>query len=120
MKLSPLDILFSKYIRLRADYTCEYCGSVQNPETKRPQMDTAHFKGRRYRQVRWDTDNAACLCHGCHMHMHDNPDTWAKFFETRLGSRRLEELGIRAEKTWPKVDKAAIKADLVEKIRGME
>ena len=120
MKRDPMDAMFSDIIRARDDYTCQYCGKVQNRETKRPQMDCAHFKGRRYSHVRWDELNACCLCHGCHMYMHDNPDEWTEFYTKRLGSKKVEELGIRAHTLWPKVDKKAIKESLKKRIGELE
>lgn len=114
IKLYPLDILFSKYIRSKAQYTCEYCGT--NPDPKG--LHCSHFIGRRYRNTRWNESNCSCLCFGCHNLMHDFPSLHRAFFVKRIGTDRIEQLEILA-RSGQKPDLAAIKAELERKLKGV-
>ena len=113
IKLLPLDILFSKYIRMKADGNCEYCGAWKT-------LQCSHFHGRRKRSVRYDEDNACGLCFSCHMYLGENPFQHTEFFKKRLGTDRFEKLNIRAEMTHPKPDTEKIALELKEKIKAME
>jgi len=118
IKVDPLDVLFSQVVRARANYTCEYCG--QQPKARG--MHCSHFHSRRKKSVRWNLDNAACLCMGCHTYLDGNPYVHTEWFKKRLGSVKFEQLNIRAEmlvKATPQF-KAEIKAYLHEQLRRME
>lgn len=115
IRISPLDKLFSQYVRLLADGKCEYCG--KNMEFNR--LQASHFHGRRKRSTRWDTDNAAGLCFSCHHYLQENPYQHTEWFKKRLGTRKFDELNVRAEIIF-KPDKAKVEADLKEKIRLIE
>lgn len=115
MKLDPLDILFSKYIRLKVGGKCEYCGKT--PDVRG--LHCAHFIGRRYKNTRWLEDNVACLCMGCHNFMHDFPAIHRDFFIKRLGSDRVEQLEITA-RTYGKPDKEALTLDFQERIKELK
>ena len=114
IKLEPLDILFSRLVRLRADGICEYCGKVGT--------QTSHFHSRRKRSVRWNLDNACWLCFSCHLYLGEHPNKHYEFFKKRLGTEKFEELNIRAEQIthYSKQDKEAIKAGLKNKIKLLE
>jgi len=111
IRIDALDLMFSRYIRLKAG-KCEYCGRYGR-------LECSHFIGRRKRATRWDERNVAALCHGCHQHLGENPAEHTEFFEKRLGSDELERMIIRAN-TPTKVDKEAIKEELKEKIKYLE
>ncbi len=120
MKTSLEDRLFSKYIRLKAGWRCEACGQYIGESNRN--LHCAHFHGRKRLTTRWDEDNAASLCGGCHQDFDDHPDMKNDWFRKRLGSERFEELGIRARKTIKEIplDRKELKADLKEKIRQLE
>ena len=118
IKLDPLDILFSKLIRRRAEGKCEYCGQYPKPQG----YHCHHFIGRRYRNTRYELDNGVALCMACHNLMHDFPDESQAFFVKRVGNQRAEELKIIA-RTFNKMTaerKEKIKADLKEKVKLLE
>ena len=115
IRIDKLDTLFARYVKLRANYECEYCGK----RAKSQGMHCAHFIGRRYKNTRWITDNAACLCMACHNLMHDFSTIHNEFFTKRLGSDRVEQLEIIA-RTYAVPDKKKIEADLKEKIKLLE
>ncbi len=98
MKITPLDKLFSQYIRMRAIqrvHGCERC-LTYSEEYKR--LQCSHFWGRRKRSVRFDENNAAGLCYGCHRYFTSHPAEHAEFFLKRLGRERYEMLEVRAQK----------------------
>ncbi|MBA7661936.1 hypothetical protein ES703_69956 [subsurface metagenome] len=109
IRLDPLDILFSQYIRLKAGGICEYCN-------RKTRLQCSHFHGRRKRSVRWDEDNASALCFTCHLYMGENPYVHTEWFKQRLGSEKFEALNRRAEML-VKVDREAIKTSLKERIK---
>ena len=115
IRLDKLDVLFSRYVRLRADNHCEYCG--QWKEVGR--LQCSHFIGRRHRGTRWEVDNCAALCYTCHNLMHDFPSTHKEFFTQRIGSDRLEQLAIMAN-TRCKPDKEELTKRFKEGIKLLE
>ena len=114
IKLFPLDIMFSKYIRYKSEFTCEYCGQKPNPKG----LHCSHFIGRRYRNTRWLEDNVSCLCFGCHNLMHDFPAIHKAFFVKRLGSDGVEKLEILAL-SGAKPGLIEIKEKLVKKMKAV-
>jgi hypothetical protein len=113
ISLNRTDKLFSQFIRLQAGGKCERCGSVS------PALQCAHFHGRRKRSVRWDADNALCLCFGCHQYFHENPDEHREFMRRKLG-QRLDLLESRARISYPKPDEAIIQLWLKDAIKKLE
>ena len=111
IRIDKLDVLFSQFVRLRAEGKCEYCGRPTD------RLECSHFHGRRKRSTRYDPDNAAGVDFTCHQYLGNNPYAHTEFFKKRLGSERFERLNIRAEMVSPKLDKEAIMASLKDKIR---
>ena len=115
IKVDKLDILFSQFIRLRADGKCEYCGKYVGLA----RLQCSHFVGRRKRATRYDSDNACALDFSCHTYLQEHPYQHTEWFKKRLGSEKFEQLNIRAEQI-VKIDKEATKADFLEKIRRLQ
>ena len=115
LKRDPLDTAFSDYIRLKANYTCEYCGK----QGKGAGMHCSHFIGRRYRATRWLDDNCSCLCMGCHNHMDDFHADHVDFMIKKLGSSRVEQLTIIA-RTKSVIDKPELLEYYKKKIKEVE
>lgn len=118
IKLDPIDKLFSKLIRLRAEGKCEYCGQYAKPRG----YHTHHFIGRRYLNTRYEPENGVALCLSCHNLMGDFPDESQALFVKRVGSHRAEVLKIIA-RTYNKMTperREKIKEDLKEKILLLE
>jgi hypothetical protein len=82
-----LDSMFSRIIRSRG--SCELCGSIDR-------IQCAHLVSRAYRAVRWDEDNAWCLCASCHTRYTHRPVEWALLLEERLGLEQVQALRRRA------------------------
>jgi predicted restriction endonuclease len=64
MKRSPADNLFSKYIRKRAGYKCQKCGTQHEANSKG--LHCAHVFTRGGYVLRFDERNALSLCYPCH------------------------------------------------------
>lgn len=115
IRLDPLDILFSRFIRLRANGVCEKCG---NP-VGFAKLQTSHFHGRRKKSVRWNEDNACALCFSCHQYFTENPLDHVEWFRERLGEGKFTLLYIQAQKR-NKVDKELVRLYLKQKIKEVD
>lgn len=120
IKLDKNDILFSRYIRLRALMRvggCEYC------EKPKPfgKLQCSHFKGRGKHSTRFDPDNCAGICFNCHIYLGANPDIHTAWFQKRLGSERYDALARRANTPFKygKVAKKEIELYLNKLLEGM-
>jgi len=60
-------------------------------------LQTAHIVRRRYLSVRWDLDNAACLCQAHHVYFTWHPLAEERFHTGYLGAEHFEALKKRAE-----------------------
>ena len=116
IKLSTLDSLFSRYVRLLSGGYCKRCGHYVGYR----KLHNAHFHSRRKHSIRWDMDNTAPLCYGCHSHIDGNPFIKIEFFLALLGQERFNQLNERAQRLYPKVDKEALKFYYTEKIKQLE
>ena len=103
IKRNQLDILFSRYIRLKGNGKCEYCGIKKDFE----QLQCSHFYGRRKLSTRYEPDNVSCLCFSCHQRLGENPEEHRQFFMRRLGPKRYLSLMLQAN-TPKKIDKKLI------------
>ena len=81
------DKLFGEIVRSRGK--CERCGSKDF-------LQTAHLISRRYKQVRWDLDNAFCLCRNHHVYFTHHPIEWDLYVEDKIGTTLYKTLKTRA------------------------
>ena len=92
--IDSLDREFSKYIR-SIGY-CEKCF-----RGKSVKLETAHYLTRKHLNIRWDKDNAICLCENCHKWSHRNPELF-HFFVALLkkpyATERIKRLGYQEAK----------------------
>lgn len=83
--IDKLDILFADYIRSRG--YCERCGAVAR-EGSGHGLQCAHVYSRKNMTLRWDPNNALCLCTGCHIYwMHKNPREFTHWFDLKYPER---------------------------------
>lgn len=100
IRIDPLDVLFSKVIRLRAKGKCQRCLKP----TEFGNLQAAHCWGRRKKSVRWDLDNALGLCFYCHRQIDsEDPDAKRDLFTKYLGEAGYKQLNQRAN--WPNLKK---------------
>jgi len=83
IKITPADSWFSKCVRQRAGWACEYCGAQYDQSSQG--LHCSHFHGRGNWSVRFHPDNVAALCYGCHRFMEANPHEHTKWFKERIG-----------------------------------
>ena len=103
IRRDPLDDLFSEYIRKRAMVRvggCEKCKTMKFDTTREDgstkpaymQLEAAHYHGRGPHATRWDIDNSAGLCMGCHSYLDANPVEKTAWFKEQLGDEAFELL----------------------------
>ncbi len=92
ISLTPLDKLFSLYIRTRAKGICERCGQYKGIKG----LQCSHFWGRAKKSTRWDEENCAALCFGCHQYFTSHPAEHTEWFKKRLGEVQYDLLMARA------------------------
>ncbi len=90
VKLFPSDVLFSKYIRTRDNWTCQRCGKKYDPPTSA--LHCSHFWSRGNWSVRFDEDNCEALCYGCHSYLGGNPVLHMEHKIAKLGQKRFDAL----------------------------
>ena len=90
IKIDKADLLFSKYIREKADWTCERCGKLYPPPTTA--LQASHYFGRANEATRFDEDNVAAHCMGCHMRFTANPHEHTEWVKQKLGPERYKVL----------------------------
>jgi len=79
---AKLDLLFTKIVMFRDSRTCQWCGKTQG------QMQTSHVVGRTNLHLRWNLNNAMCLCAYCHLRKwHAQPLASAEWFRTKFPER---------------------------------
>uniref|UniRef100_A0A6H2A1D5 Uncharacterized protein n=1 Tax=viral metagenome TaxID=1070528 RepID=A0A6H2A1D5_9ZZZZ len=71
---------------------CERCGTPKESYLK---LQCCHFHGRSAKSVRWDEDNAAGMCMGCHTYLDGHPMEKVEFFKTLLGEEAFDKLNAR-------------------------
>lgn len=85
------DAAFSDYIRARAGYRCQRCGTQY--KAKSNGLQCSHNFSRRYYNIRFHPDNALALCHNCHNYWFSKDITEAaRFLEETVGKNKLAEL----------------------------
>lgn len=116
IKLRKDDIEFSKYLRKKRGYMCEFCYR-KYPDGNGLQI--SHFHGRRRESVRINEENCSVLCAGCHRKMHENPALYAEWKFKQLGQTRYDLLRLKANQYQKKNITSNLK-DIQFRILSME
>ena len=90
LKLFPSDVIWSKYIRTRDNWTCQRCGTKYHPPTSA--LHCSHFWSRGNWSVRFDFFNCQALCYGCHSYLGGNPQEHREFILNKLGQKEFDAL----------------------------
>lgn len=101
LKLNRADILFSKYIRQKAGWRCEYCHILcKIGDVWVRKLEASHYFVRSHWSTRYDPENVHALCFSCHKRMGEYKrsedgeyDLWMKKL---LGEKGYQALKIRA------------------------
>lgn len=83
-----LDIVFSKYIRLRDKGICITCGK----QDEIGKMDCGHYVSRIYKPTRWHEKNCSCQCPHDNRFMEGCKDVFALKLQEKYGNNILQEL----------------------------
>lgn len=97
IKILAADTWFSKCVREAAGWQCQRCGA-QHQEGSQG-LHCAHYHSRGKWGTRFDPDNVAALCYGCHSYIDRNPHEKIAWFEERLGSGLIAILTEKANDT---------------------
>ena len=120
MKLSPLDKLFSQYIRMRAIdrvHGCERCGAWK---ADYKQLQCAHLISRWHKSIRWDEDAALGLCGGCHLWIDHEEEEKLDLRQRAIGEDRVLLLKARARTPARYVDTSGLELYYEQRIKTLE
>ena len=90
--VKELDTLFSRKIRTIGK--CQRCGKINN-------LQCSHIYTRNQKAIRWDAQNALCLCAGCHFWWHQNPIETLELVKKIFGEDHDALLRSKARNTHP-------------------
>jgi hypothetical protein len=124
-KITALDRLFSKYIRMRDGWRCQICQTDYSHN--HALLDCAHCFSAGTHQTRYEPDNAVAACKSCHQF---SPEALDKnvihikypFFKKRIGDERFDLLSWKFHNPgkFQKIDKVAVKLHLETLIKELE
>lgn len=89
------DAIFSKYIRIRDNFTCYTCGRVMDLNSSQ----NGHFVPRQYLSVRYDEVNCHCQCYACNMLYNGQPSAYAARLEKDYGLGTVLNLEAKRKET---------------------
>lgn len=112
IKITKLDSLYSRYMRLKAHHLCERCG--------RAGTQTHHHYTRGIKRTRYYDDNTIWCDFGCHQHFHKYPAEHVEFWIKRIGQKRFDVLRLKAHNTAEKVDLKVIEIWLTHELKKLE
>ena len=111
-----LDDLCKKIVKERAMQRVGGCERCLTRKKSISELDWAHCQPRNRLSTRWDIDNAAGFCGGCHIYLDNNHDEKREFFIKLLGEERYELIRMQSLIS-QKVDYDLIKLYLEQKIK---
>lgn len=98
IKLDKNDTLFSKMVRERDGWRCQFCLTQYEPPTNG--LQNSHFWGRGNKTTRFDPLNCDALCYGCHSKHEGNKQGYYREWKTaQIGKRAYADLERRARAT---------------------
>jgi hypothetical protein len=81
-------------------------------------LQCCHFHGRAKKSVRWDTDNLAACCFGCHQYLDSHPLEKVEFWQRKLSEPFFDLLNARARQTG-RPDKELLTLYFTQKLKEM-
>ncbi len=118
IRIDPLDVVFSEFIRRRAIVRSGGCERCLAPKDSWQELQCCHCHGRGRKSVRWDEDNAIGGCFGCHRVLDSQLTEKEDLFKRLLGDG-YDLLKSRMRNTWPKPDKEALMIYYREKLKEL-
>jgi len=105
IRIDLADKYFSLFIRYRADWRCERCGTPY--EVGSQGLHCSHFYGRARESTRFAPENCSAHCMGCHSFLGANPEDHRHWKLNQMGQRAYDLLMIKANTTQKKDRKLA-------------
>lgn len=99
------DKLFSAFIRSVG--ACEIAG--MDNVTCNGNLQCAHIIGRANHSLRWDNNNALCLCAGHHMYYTNHPWEWVELIKSKFPVN-YKYVNTRRNEVWDKNIEAVLEA----------
>lgn len=120
IKRDKRDIVFSKFIRTRARWCCDYC--LRDFSHNKGGLHCSHVFGRRHKGTRWDPQNAFAHCIKCHKYLEENPLIFAEWVKGKIGQEKYDRLLLKHHKPthFTKFDLEMIYKDLKEMLKKEE
>jgi len=88
-----LDEAWSKAVKIKAGYSCEYCRNKQN-------LNSHHIYSRVKKTTRWDLDNGICLCVAHHIgagfSAHKTPTSFTLWLIEKKGKQFVDLLTLKS------------------------
>jgi len=95
IKIDPADRFFSLYIRYKANWCCERCGTQY--EVGSQGLHASHFWSRDRESTRFDPLNVSAHCFNCHNELGGNPELHRQWKLNQIGQAEYDRLMIRAQ-----------------------
>jgi len=97
VRLRKTDMLWTRHIRVRDNYTCQKCGRVY-PEDNCRNLGVSHFHGRGHENVRFDDENCDAICTlPCHHYWGgEGRKEYEAFKIDQLGQERFDLLMLKS------------------------
>ena len=96
VKRRQSDVLFSKLVRAERNWTCEYCGKREEPNSMN--LGLSHYRQRSREVVRYDRKNVFVVHNiPCHQFLENNSRAHDEWVEKKLGKKEYNLLLFRAE-----------------------
>jgi len=90
LKRDKFDDIFSKLVRERVGWECDYCG--RNFQHEPAKLHCSHFKSRRHKSTRYHPYNAFAHCIGCHRKLEEDPYEFTTHAEIVYGEMTIERV----------------------------
>lgn len=122
IKIDSRDNLFSKMIRERDNWTCQFCNTKYEPGSRG--LQNSHFWGRGDKIHRFDPKNCDALCAGCHFRHEGNKQGFYRDWKIKqLGEElynKMEKDHYQKTKKYGKFEKDALIKILREQYKNEE
>jgi len=107
-KVRKADTLFSQYIRIKANWCCEYCH--KDFSDRKQYLHCSHYFGRSRESTRFDEDNVVAFCSYCHNRLGhgEGRQEYTEFMINKLGQEGFDLLTLRANTYKKRDDKMTI------------
>lgn len=116
IRMTTLDQMWAKAVKLRAGGKCERCGAVPKPHG----LHAAHVFTRSHYLTRWDSAGGVALCYGCHSWGHKRPQLFLNWAKEKLGDEQFTRLLVRSRMYNAKVDRGLVLLALREEVKRLE